>query len=592
MDEPDASKPFLPPDSRPISQEQLSEEYCPTSRVQCHHSAHNITATCWQALMAFYRTFFHVIHHSRGDTKERVVTSLHTTASSLLVWVGSVSRLFMALVSLRYLPTALARQDVGAQHPANTTATSFEDNNAFDYLMYGIMALYLVAMWFIGARAKLYSLGIMLFMAFLWIGTIGDAFAAGIRKTIFKIWAVTAFHSVAQDCIGAPDVRLHVIKFLAIAAAINWALPWTEKISNRPDLEDGITVPPSDIDSDSDGAFPLSTQHATSNNLTESLVTHDDAPRSHYVSQERLPNPDFFSIDDHSDPGSPRSDGLHRGHRDALYRALYRCSTVPYVRDFINAVFEIVRSILSFFETFAPECGYKASKLFAPTSEREDPAEASDTVYCVCEENLYSCKCGKLTYQQYIEHLECELRVAISKRGTLDLVSDDVLLYEKRRIHLAWLDYCYVKRSTESYANSVKTMLSYDQQVQALQREYALRSQRKQQSLYDYLVTTKELDTRTSLPKSASSSLSRPALCFSRGDSHVSTLDNRSVRLDTTWLIQLPAALRTVYCISQGTREQMREQIKEQMGEQTGTRMGKKMGKQMGEQTRVVFKTF
>jgi hypothetical protein len=110
---------------------------------------------------------------------------------------------------------------------------------------------------------------------------------------------------------------------LALAAAVNWALPGREKTNVRPDAEDGGAQPARNDRSGSDGSSPQSRGFIASNNPVGS-ATDNIGPvsrrNSHNV-RGRLPDPDAFDIGNDSELSSLRSDGSRSAHRgEALDR--------------------------------------------------------------------------------------------------------------------------------------------------------------------------------------------------------------------------------------------------------------------------------
>ncbi|XPS71573.1 hypothetical protein M3J09_003752 [Ascochyta lentis] len=107
-------------------------------------------------------------------------------------------------------------------YPVNSSSTNsvpaFTDETPLDFVMYGLMALYLLAMWFIGEKAKMYSFGLMKVMAVIWVATVGDSFSTSIFKTVLKTWLVSTFHFVAQDCIETSNPKLRIVQFLGLSA--------------------------------------------------------------------------------------------------------------------------------------------------------------------------------------------------------------------------------------------------------------------------------------------------------------------------------------------------------------------------------------
>jgi hypothetical protein len=82
------------------------------------------------------------------------------------------------LIYLMQLPTVAAQDAASADTP---TPALFTDDRPFDYVVYGLMAVYLVTMCFFGKMVKIYSLAVMTFMALLWVAMLGDD--VGVRRT-------------------------------------------------------------------------------------------------------------------------------------------------------------------------------------------------------------------------------------------------------------------------------------------------------------------------------------------------------------------------------------------------------------------------
>jgi hypothetical protein len=86
----------------------------------------------------------------------------------------------VTLLCLAKIPRASATNG-GA--PLKDTAPSLGEETPFDYAMYGLVILYLLAAWWIGSKAKPLAMSLMLFMAILWPVLISDEFSAGVHKT-------------------------------------------------------------------------------------------------------------------------------------------------------------------------------------------------------------------------------------------------------------------------------------------------------------------------------------------------------------------------------------------------------------------------
>ncbi|KAF2132135.1 hypothetical protein P153DRAFT_354781 [Dothidotthia symphoricarpi CBS 119687] len=212
--------------------------------------------------------------------------------------------------------------------------------------MYGLMMLYLCMAWYIGARSRMYSFTIMLLFAVLWVITIGDTFSTNIRKTVLRIWAVTQFHVVVQDCLEATDQKLHVFKFLglsalfeavgmslqqfskrslldsfppslALAAFIHWALPQPDRSVLRPDLEDGGAAA-SDVNNHTLNDLSPSNGSGPGVRRSQNVIINPGDRPSHHTSattRDTLPDPAQFASTDHFDLESLRSDRSHVPNR-------------------------------------------------------------------------------------------------------------------------------------------------------------------------------------------------------------------------------------------------------------------------------------
>ncbi|XPS71574.1 hypothetical protein M3J09_003752 [Ascochyta lentis] len=116
-------------------------------------------------------------------------------------------------------------------YPVNSSSTNsvpaFTDETPLDFVMYGLMALYLLAMWFIGEKAKMYSFGLMKVMAVIWVATVGDSFSTSIFKTrIVQFLGLSALFEVlgmALQDFGRPSLLNALPLSFTFAAVVNWA---------------------------------------------------------------------------------------------------------------------------------------------------------------------------------------------------------------------------------------------------------------------------------------------------------------------------------------------------------------------------------
>jgi hypothetical protein len=170
--------------------------------------------------------------HSSQMCTQRIImrSSISTRATkfSLLAYTRKFRGRFnywqLVTLSLFAHSPLVAAQPIAAIDSTITISPWFTDKSVFDYMMYGLMITFWVAMWLIGRRAKKCSLAIMIFVALLWFAMIGDVFSIPLRKTYvkfamatsliltnisaFKTWVAAAFHFIVQDCIDAADVKL------------------------------------------------------------------------------------------------------------------------------------------------------------------------------------------------------------------------------------------------------------------------------------------------------------------------------------------------------------------------------------------------
>jgi hypothetical protein len=95
----------------------------------------------------------------------------------------------------------------------------FGEDTPFDYVAYGLMAVYVVVAWLLrrNPTIKTVSFSVLLAMAILWPVLMSSAFPAGVRKTAFKAWATTMFHYELLDCVESYKPKEHIIKFLGLS---------------------------------------------------------------------------------------------------------------------------------------------------------------------------------------------------------------------------------------------------------------------------------------------------------------------------------------------------------------------------------------
>jgi hypothetical protein len=123
---------------------------------------------------------------------------------------------------------------------------------------------------------------------------------------------------MALQQFSAPSLLNALPLCLAFAAVINWALPHAEKVSQRPDEEDGGPDiagrgnHPTGRGDHAMNRLPPSVRQAAGAKNAETGVIHEIDLHGHSSSRNDrgvLPDPNVFALSDHSDLDSLRSGG-------------------------------------------------------------------------------------------------------------------------------------------------------------------------------------------------------------------------------------------------------------------------------------------
>jgi hypothetical protein len=120
-------------------------------------------------------------HHFTGV--QQLIAFMMLFLQGLIIWMNSLSR----HITYRSVSVMLCvfRLPMVSGLPIDRDPI-LADETPFDYVVYGLMALYLIGMWFVGGKAKMYSFALMLAMAAIWAATVSNSFSAGLCKTYVK----------------------------------------------------------------------------------------------------------------------------------------------------------------------------------------------------------------------------------------------------------------------------------------------------------------------------------------------------------------------------------------------------------------------
>lgn len=106
-----------------------------------------------------------------------------TNVSKVATRVGGTFQDCFSIGSMFYLsslPVALAYPVPPSPSPGSPRLS---DETIFDFVMYGVMAIYMLGMWFVREKGTMYSLALMLAMAIVWVATVGDSSSSALCRT-------------------------------------------------------------------------------------------------------------------------------------------------------------------------------------------------------------------------------------------------------------------------------------------------------------------------------------------------------------------------------------------------------------------------
>jgi hypothetical protein len=169
------------------------------SSLSCFRTCSSLPSQPWDAFNCSYLSLLSLLTHFTR-------CALHKSALILLL-----ARLPFA--------SAFHEGDTNSGGASPNPNPIFGEDTPFDYVAYGLMAVYVVVAWLLrrNPTIKTVSFSVLLAMAILWPVLMSSAFPAGVRKTYvspflviimllmshraFKAWATTMFHYELLDCV-------------------------------------------------------------------------------------------------------------------------------------------------------------------------------------------------------------------------------------------------------------------------------------------------------------------------------------------------------------------------------------------------------